>query len=194
MVQEKYFGFNVCYNFAMSEAREGAHGKGRYGDSLQRDILGGVSVPTHRRRKPLRSGGKGLLDDTQPSRAEAGTRVISPEISAFFEGRDLPTDVWAPTGIAYYKRLEDIPDVLFPKTNTPPKIDSWEARSAIALQVCPPMEGEPADASFRLVGERGLYVRVILGEEVNGANSKKPIIRWMHFNEEDAGPKKLRYT
>jgi len=61
MVQEKVFRFNVCYNFAVSESREGAHGRGRYGEPTQRDILGGINIPTHRGRKPLMSG-PGMLD------------------------------------------------------------------------------------------------------------------------------------
>lgn len=181
----------------MSEAREGAHGKGTYGERQQRDLLGGVDIPKHRGRKSLGSR-RGLFVSTQPrSHVSVIQEPISVEITSFFKGKDLPTDVWAPTGVAYYEKLDDIPTQSFRTRNEPIKIDSYEERSAVALQVCPPMEGEPADASFKIVGERGLYVRVILEEKeetIGGVKVKKPIIKWMHFNEEDAKPKEIRFT
>ena len=83
MLQEKYFGFNVCYNLAMSEAREGAHGKGRYGDPPQRDILRGVNVPPHRSRKPLMSG-LGMFDEPS-SPAEVSVLPEKPHRSFWFK-------------------------------------------------------------------------------------------------------------
>lgn len=117
----------------------------------------------------------------------------------YFKGRDLPTDVWAPSGIVYYKKIEDIPTLDIPNKDENSKAASWdsiEERAATALEVCPPAEGEFYDASFKFVGERGLYVRVILGKTekmVNGEAIKEPIIRWMHFNEEGADFKDIRY-
>ncbi|HYM65145.1 MAG TPA: hypothetical protein VES68_01515 [Candidatus Sulfotelmatobacter sp.] len=45
----------------MGEYREGAHGKGPYGERQQRDLLGGVNIPTHKSRRPLMTG-TGMFD------------------------------------------------------------------------------------------------------------------------------------
>lgn len=192
----------------MSEgSKDSPHGKIPYGERQQRNLLGGVELPS--RRKPRHPGPdisrRVSFFDNPPQIVRQPEPVISvknetPAIKGgaeYFGTREFPTDVWAWRGVAYYERLEDIPTVLRPKTNTPPRIDKLEDCAAVALQVCPPLEGEPSDASFKLVGERGLYVRVILGEKeevVGGVTVKRPMIRWMHFNEEDAKPKEIRFT
>ncbi len=193
----------------MSEGkRDSPHGNGPYGEPAQRDFLGGIEVPGGRRSKRRVSRARNPEDsffDHPPMPAVRLKPVVLQQDEApiirtgadYFKGRELPADVWAPSGVAYYERLEDIPTVLFPKTDKPPKIAGWENRAAVALQVCPPGEGEPADSSFRIVGDRGLYVRVILGEmeeKVGEVIRKKPIIRWMHYNEEAAAFKNIRYT
>ena len=40
----------------MGEDKEGAHGKGRYGEPSQRDLLGGINLSTYKGRKPLMEG------------------------------------------------------------------------------------------------------------------------------------------
>jgi hypothetical protein len=115
----------------------------------------------------------------------------------YFKGRELPMDVWAPPGIVYYERLEDIPPVLRPKTDIRPNMDDWETKGAVGLKVFPLRGDESPDASFKIVGERGLYVRVIVGETeetADGTTRKKQIVRWMHFNEENAAFKDLRFV
>lgn len=67
----------------MSEVREGAHGKGRYGERQQRDLLGGVELPIHRSRKPLMSG-QGLFDAI-PSKAEVSVSSEEPHRSFLFK-------------------------------------------------------------------------------------------------------------
>ncbi len=42
--------------------KDSPHGKGRYGEPQQRDLLGGVELPTHRRRRMQSVGGEGLFD------------------------------------------------------------------------------------------------------------------------------------
>jgi hypothetical protein len=51
----------------MSEKKESPHGKGRYGEKEQRDLLGGVNLPTHRRRltSPSQTG-PGMFDVEVP--------------------------------------------------------------------------------------------------------------------------------
>lgn len=48
----------------MSENHESPHGKGRYGEKQQRDLLGGVNLPTHRRKlsTPTQDG-PGMFDE-----------------------------------------------------------------------------------------------------------------------------------
>ena len=190
----------------MSEGKKySPHGDRPYGTPEQRDFLGGANVPSRRRASRQPSGVRVSFFD-HPPRLTVPSEPITPKQDEtlairggadYFKHREFPTDVWAPTGVAYYEKLEDIPTVLFPKTDKPPKIASWENRAEVALQVCPPAEGDPVDASFKLVGERGLYVRVILGEKeekIGGVTRKEPIIRWMHYNEEAADFKDIRYT
>lgn len=193
MLQQNYFRFNLCYNLAMirKTLESSPHFHAPTGIDRRNPVV--VDRSTRGRRNHSQVG----MFTQVSSQVESVAKPISSEISAFFKGRDLPTDVWAPSGVAYYERIEDIPEVLFSKTTTPPKIASWETRAAVALQVCPPAEGGPADSSFRIIGDRGLYVRVVLGqveEQVGEITRKKPIIRWMHYNEEAADFKNIRYT
>lgn len=122
-------------------------------------------------------------------------RRLSPEIKSFFSGGDLPTDVYVYPGTGYYKRLEDIRPQIKPERGFGSSIERYEDRFGVALQVCPPLEGEPDDASFRLVGERGMYVRVIVGEveeKIGEQVVRRPDIRWIHYNPE--GVKTPVYT
>jgi hypothetical protein len=180
----------------------GAHPEKTSGVRGQRNRLGGKEVPGIGRQGP-RINFSFFDNPPKPiENPEAATPKLdeTPIIRGgvdYFKGREIPTDVWAPNGIAYYEKIEDIPVVLFPKTEKPPKIAGWETRAAVALQVCPPIEGESADASFKFVGERGLYVRVILRqtkEIIDGVTKEKPTVRWMHFNEEDAQFKDIKFT
>jgi hypothetical protein len=52
----------------MSEKHESPHGKGRYGEKQQRDLLGGVNLPIHRRKlsSPTQEG-PGIFDEITPS-------------------------------------------------------------------------------------------------------------------------------
>ncbi len=166
---------------------------GAHPDKLHRDARSGVS-----------RGEPDMVSyfDNPPALSEKPVIATPPEKepkirggAEYFKGRELPTDVWAPTGVAYYKRLEDIPTQSFRNRTDPLKVDSYEERAAMALQVCPPLEGEPDDASFQFVGERGLYVRVIVRETeeaVDGVTPKKPVIRWMPYNEETTDLKHIR--
>ena len=191
----------------MAEGKRGSpHGEGSYGMPTQRDLLGGVEVPSGRRSSRRVSRGRDAEPSfflhppaptvpPEPVTQQQDTTPIIRGGADYFRGRELPTDVCAPTGVSYYKRLEDIPTKSFRNRTDPLKVDSIEERAAMALQVCPPMEGEPADASFQFVGERGLYVRVIvreIEETVGGVTRKKPVIRWMHYNEETTDLKHIR--
>lgn len=46
----------------MSEVKDGAHGRVRYGEKSQRDLLGGAELPTHRRRFLPQAQGQETLD------------------------------------------------------------------------------------------------------------------------------------
>lgn len=60
----------------MGEDKEGPHGKSRYGERLQRDLLGGVNLPTPAIRKPLMDG-SGFFD-SKPVSADSPAQ---PELS-----------------------------------------------------------------------------------------------------------------
>lgn len=142
----------------------------------------------------------GILD--QPRVLTPGENAInkagfgSPEVAAYFRGRELPTNVIVPPGVAYYNKPEDIPTESFPHRTTHLKIEAYEHRAGISLEVYPPDKGEPPDASFRFIGERGLYVRVIRFKEklVDKQLQRTRIVSWTPFNEigEDTDLAKIR--
>jgi len=182
--------------------KDSPHGNRPYGEPEQRNLLRGVYLPVVRRRKPRVE--VSFFDSPPAPTIKPEPAAPKPDVvpairggADYFKGSELPTDAWAPSGIVYYQRLEDIPPVYRPKTDLRPNMDDWEAKSAIGLPVCPPRRDEPPDASFQIVGERGLYVRVIIGETeetVDGVSHKKQTMRWMHYNEENAAFKDLRFV
>lgn len=56
----------------MAEKNESPHGKGRYGERQQRNLLGGVELPTHRRKLsfPVQQG-PGMFDEESSSHETA---------------------------------------------------------------------------------------------------------------------------
>lgn len=173
--------------------KESPHGQGTYGEKHPKNILGGTQLPEHR-STPLPIVGRVMFDEApitpvhrlQPDPSPSG---IPPGMNEYFKGEELPKDVFVPGGTAYYKRFEDIPTENYRNRQERLKIESIEDRASIVLQVCPPLEGEAEDASFRFVGERGMYVRVIreYREEVHsGKEIKVPVVRWIPFNSDEA--------
>lgn len=112
-----------------------------------------------------------------------------------FKGGEIPDVVYVPPGAAYYRDIEDIPTESIKTGNKSPNIDRLETRSFVVLSILPPLSGEPEDASFRVVGDRGLYVRAILDKRGEKSESdtqeSRPELRWVPFNKMDQ--KKYRY-
>lgn len=76
----------------MSEKNESPHGKGKYGEKQQRDLLGGVNLPTHRRKlnSPFQEG-PGMFDEITPT-------IESPEQ----EERAQERKYWFKKGARFY--------------------------------------------------------------------------------------------
>jgi hypothetical protein len=187
--------------------KDSPHGSGTYGVRPQRDLLGGeLPTPINSAKRTTRIS----FFDYPPPLVLGAEPVLppKPEIPAirggleYFRGREVPTRVWAPTGIVYYRRLEDIPTKSRLQRDKPFHVDiEVEERNeppfkGVILDVFPLEQGESEDASFKFIGEQGLYVRVVVDKEnarVGEAAHAKPTVRWMHFNEEDAELEDVRY-
>jgi len=183
----------------MSEhGKDSPHGRGPYGSRGQKDLLG-ESLPGSRNR-PSAQSGRGFFDEIQVpvvriTQVKPET-VLPPDVKEYFKKSEIPDSVFVPPGVAYYEKFEDIPIKDFRNRSGPPKIDSIEERASVVLNISPSLEGEEEFSSFRFVGERGLYVRVIKEYEQKTHNDlviRTPVLRWVPYNsDEDVLARKIR--